>query len=197
MQIVILRYNAGNTLSVKYALERLGLSPILSDEPEVLAGADKIIFPGVGHAETAMNYLKSRNLDEFIRNTTKPFLGICLGMQLLCKHSQEGDIPCLDIFDLEVTHFPKDKNRELKIPHMGWNLLQDFKSPLFKDMPEEAYVYFVHSFYVPSSAYTIASAEYFSAFSAAIQKDNFYAVQFHPEKSSEIGELILKNFIEL
>lgn len=196
MQVAIIKYNAGNTFSVSNALNRLGIEPILTDNIEELQKADKIIFPGVGHAEAAMSYLKKYNLNQVIPQFQQPFLGICLGMQLLCRHSEEANTPCLGIIDLTVKRFP-NLNANQKVPHMGWNQLETLQSPLFEGVLEKSYTYFVHSYYVPESELTTATTNYIHPFSAAIQKDNFYAVQFHPEKSSEVGEKILENFLKL
>jgi len=191
--IAILKYNAGNVQSVIYALQRLGVEPVLTDDAEVLLNADKVIFPGVGAAGTTMQYLKERKLDEVIRNIKNPLLGICLGMQLLCKHSEENDTDCLGIFDVNVKLFPPSE----KVPHMGWNNLQDCRGKLFEKIEPSPDVYFVHSYYAERNPFSIADCNYILPFSAAIQKDNFYAVQFHTEKSSKTGEQILKNFLTL
>lgn len=193
MKTVLIDYGAGNVQSVKYALQRLGVEPILSHDHEVIKSADKVIFPGVGSAKAAMDELKSTGLDKLIPTLKQPVLGICVGLQLMCKHSQEGDVECLGIIDADVKKF----NEGLKIPHMGWNNLVDLKSELFRDFPENKQVYFVHSYYVPVNEYTIATTDYGTPFSAAIKKDNFYAVQFHSEKSGDIGEDLLKRFLEL
>ncbi len=193
MKVVIIKYNAGNVQSVNYALRRLNISAMLTDDAEEILSADKIIFPGVGAAAPAMNYLKDKNLDVVIKNIKQPFFGVCLGMQLLCNYSEEGDTKCLGVFNQNVKKFTGKE----KIPQMGWNNIYDLKSPLFKDVAENAYMYFVHSYYVELSEFTIAKTTYMTEYSSALQKDNFYAVQFHPEKSSAAGEKILKNFIEL
>lgn len=193
MKIAIIKYNAGNTQSVIFALNRLGIEPILTDDFETLKSADKVIFPGVGEASTTMKHLQELKLDQLIPNLKQPVLGICLGMQLMCNHSEENDTNCLGIFDLPVLKF---KSKEEKIPHMGWNNLNYSNNELFQNLPDD-HVYFVHSYYVPTSAYTIAATDYIHEFSAAIKKDNFYAVQFHPEKSGEQGAQILKNFINI
>lgn len=193
MKIALIDYGAGNVQSVKYALNRLGISPILTKNHEEIIAADKVIFPGVGSAKAAMEQLKQSGLDKLIPTLTQPVLGICVGMQLMCKFSQEGNVDCLGILDVEVKRFDEG----LKIPHMGWNDIYDYQSPLFKGLTECDQVYFVHSYYVPVNGATSAKTDYGIEFSAAIQKDNFYAVQFHTEKSGEVGAQILKNFIEL
>ncbi len=194
MKIVIIKYNAGNVQSVLFALERIGVTAQLSDDIEIISKADKVIFPGVGEAGSAMNYLKEKNLDKVIKELKQPVLGICLGMQLLCQHSEESNTKCLGIFNEKVKLFPSDKN--LKVPHVGWNTIYDLKSQLYKNCNEE-YVYYVHSYYVEVGEHTIATTNYILPFSASIHKNNFYACQFHPEKSGSIGETILKNFIAL
>lgn len=193
MKLVIIKYNAGNVQSVNYALQRLNISAMLTDNADEILSADKIIFPGVGAAAPAMNYLKEKNLAALIKNIKQPFFGVCLGMQLLCNHSEENDTKCLGVFNQDVKKFTGKE----KIPQMGWNNIYDLKSPLFKDVDENAYMYFVHSYYAALSENSIAKTTYMTEYSAALQKDNFYAVQFHPEKSSSAGERILKNFIEL
>lgn len=195
MQVAIVKYNAGNIHSVVHALRRLGIEPILTDNPTLLQQADKVIFPGVGEAATTMQYLQKTGLDQVIKNLTQPVLGICLGMQLLCKHSEEGNVDALGIFDIPVKKFTWQKG--LKIPHMGWNQIEQLKGPLFARNQENDYVYFVHSYYVPVCEYTIATTQYSGPFSAALNKDNFYATQFHPEKSGDVGSLILENFLQL
>jgi glutamine amidotransferase len=193
MKVAIVNYNAGNVASVKNALNRLGIEPLLSNKADELISADKVIFPGVGEASTAMDFLKAKGLDQVIRNLKQPVFGVCLGLQLMCKHSEENDTDCLGIFDVEVKKFePK-----LKVPQMGWNTLTGMSSPLFKDLPEEPYVYYVHSYYAELSDHTIAQTDYINPFSAALHKDNFYALQAHPEKSGKVGEKILQNFLEL
>ncbi len=198
MKVVIIDYNAGNVQSVLFALERLGINGILTSDKATIQAADKVIFPGVGEASTAMKFLKERGLDTIIPQLTQPFLGICLGMQLMCKHSEENDTPCLNIFDLEVKKFPNQQNgQRFKVPQIGWNKLHSVKSPLFEHIKNGAYCYFVHSFYVPTNDYSIANAQYSVAYCAALQKGNFFATQFHPEKSSKIGEQIIKNFLNI
>lgn len=191
--IAILKYNAGNISSVENALNRLGYDCLLTNDAKELEKADKIIFPGVGEASSAMAYLKERQLDELIKNFKQPVLGICLGMQLLCNNSEEGETKALGIFDNEVKKFPP---LDL-VPHMGWNNLQFSSHALFKDVAANDDVYFVHSYYATVNDNTIATADYILPFSAALQKDNFYAVQFHPEKSADTGHQILKNFLSL
>jgi imidazole glycerol-phosphate synthase subunit HisH len=193
MKVAIIKYNAGNTCSVSFALQRLGIEPVITDDAELLQTADKIIFPGVGEASTAMQYLQERNLDTLIKKLQQPVLGICLGMQLMCTHSEENDTACLGIFDAEVKKF----NEDLKVPQMGWNKLKKTISSLFTNLPDEPYCYFVHSYYAALCQQTTAVTEYGNSFSAALQKDNFYGVQFHPEKSAAVGEQILKNFLKL
>ena len=196
MNVAIVKYNAGNVYSVVNALRRMGIDPLLTDDAEALRKADRVFFPGQGHAGEAMDYLKARRLDEVIRDLKQPVFGICVGQQLLCKHSEEGDTDCIGIFDEEVKRF-QPKNHEDKVPCMGWNQLYDIKSPLFNGLDDGDYVYFVHSFFVPVCAETIATADYILPYSASMQKDNFYTCQFHPEKSGKVGERILKNFLEL
>ncbi len=191
--IAIVKYNAGNVRSVQNAITRLGYESIITDNPELLQAADKVIFPGVGEASTAMRYLKERKLDLFIPQLKNPVLGICLGMQLLCTHSEEGDTTCLGVFNNRIKRFPATDI----VPQMGWNNFTSIKGDLFKDVTIEEDVYFVHSFYADINENTIAQSEYILNFSAALQKDNFYATQFHPEKSASVGNTILKNFLEL
>ncbi|OYP57778.1 imidazole glycerol phosphate synthase subunit HisH [Prevotella sp. P5-92] len=196
MNIAIVKYNAGNIYSVVNALRRMGIEPDLTDNAERLAKADKVIFPGQGEARSAMDYLRERRLDEVIRNLRQPVFGICVGQQLLCRHSEEGDTDCIGIFDADVRRFVPSRHEE-KVPAMGWNKITDTKSPLFKGFKGYEYVYFVHSYYVPLSADTIATADYIQPYSAALAKDNFFATQFHPEKSGSVGARILQNFIDL
>lgn len=197
--IVIIKYNAGNIRSVLFALERLGYTGTVTDDPGLIRQASHIIFPGVGAANSAMPYLTERGLDEVIRSLKQPFLGICLGMQLMCRHSEENDTECLGLFDISVKKFPPldEEGNALKIPHMGWNKLEELSSPLFTGLDEPAYCYFVHSYYAELSEYTIATSRYGLSFSSALQRENFYGVQFHPEKSADAGEVILKNFLRL
>ena len=191
--IAIVDYDAGNVKSVQNAFDRLGATTTITDNADTLLSADKIIFPGVGEAKTAMNQLKKRNLDQLIFNLKQPFLGICLGLQLMCKHSEEGDTSCLGIFDVDVKKFDKSLN----VPHMGWNNFTTIKGKLFENISIDEDVYFVHSYYAEISQYTVAQTNYSTVFSAAMQKDNFYAVQFHPEKSAAPGVKILRNFLSL
>jgi glutamine amidotransferase len=200
VKLAIVKYNAGNIQSVIYALNRLGIDPILTDNPEELASADKILFPGVGEAQSAMTYLRNAGLDKVLTNLHQPFLGICIGQQLMCKHSEEGDTECLGIFPIEVKKFPKeDKVGNLyKVPHMGWNKLKGLNSPLFEGVnSDHAYVYYVHSYYCEQSEFTTATSEYSLEYSAALHKDNYHSVQFHPEKSGDVGHKILENFLKL
>jgi glutamine amidotransferase len=191
--IAIIKYNAGNTTSVKNAIERLGFECIVTDDEQQIRSADKVIFPGVGEASSAMNYLRERQLDKLITSLTQPVLGICLGQQLMCKFSEEGKTNCLGIIDVQVKKFPSTDI----VPHMGWNSLTNLNSPLFNGINKTDDVYFVHSYYCELSEYTIAECDYILSFSAAMQKNNFYATQFHPEKSASVGEWILKNFLSL
>ena len=193
MRIALIDYGAGNVQSVKYAIKRLGFEPILTKDHDVIRDADKVIFPGVGAAKSAMEQLIDSGLDKLIPSLKQPVLGICVGMQLMCNYSEEGDVECLGIIDAEVKKFREG----LKIPHMGWNNISDFKSKIFDGLLEGEQFYFVHSFYVPENKYSAAITNYGIRFSAAIQKDNFYAVQFHTEKSGDVGEQILKQFLEL
>ena len=194
MQVAIIKYNAGNIRSVLFAMERIGVKAIVTDVQEELERADKLIFPGVGEARSAMKYLKDKGIDGLIRNAKQPLLGICLGMQLLCRHSEENDTDCLGIFDTPVKRFPSST---LKVPQVGWNSVVDTSGPLFNDIPPASYFYFVHSYYAAHSPQTIATTEYGIPFSSALARDNFYGVQFHPEKSAAAGEQLLKNFLAL
>ena len=220
MKIVIIKYNAGNIYSVDYGLKRLGITPIITDDPETILKADKVVFPGQGEAGTTMRYLREHRLDSLICELKQPLLGICIGMQLMCRYSEEGNTECLGIFNAEVKRFIPQRHED-KVPHMGWNSLSSMRGMLFEkpgnnpelaisntssatihgsisgELPENPYVYFVHSYYVPVTNDTVAVCEYIHPFSAAMQKDNFYATQFHPEKSGGIGEIIFKNFIDL
>ena len=194
VQLAIIKYNAGNIQSVSFALERLSVNFRITDDPEEISKSDKVIFPGVGEASTTMNYLRERKLDQLIRNLKQPLLGVCLGMQLMCKHSEENNTDCLGIFDETVRAFVP--NKEMKVPHMGWNNLSLRNSWLDRQL-ENKFAYFVHTYYVPVNAFTSSTTEYIDVFSSAMHKDNFYAVQFHPEKSAETGELVLKSFLKL
>lgn len=196
MKVAIIKYNAGNTRSVEHALHRLGIQPLITDHPEEIKNADKVIFPGVGHAETTMRYLIEHKLDSLIRDLKQPVLGICLGQQLMCSHSEEGNIDCLNIFPVLVRKFQSSDNKD-KIPQMGWNDIYNLTSPLFENIPDKSFVYFVHSYYCELSDFTNGICNYIHPFSASLQKDNFYATQFHPEKSGEIGQKILENFINI
>ena len=198
MKIAIIKYNAGNIRSVLYALERIGHTAVVTDNADEIKNADKVIFPGVGEASTAMNYIKDRNLDKLICSLRQPVLGICLGMQLMCKYSEENDTTCLGIFDEDVKKFaPKPPKGGLKVPQIGWNSIYDLKTDLFKNVKDEGYCYFVHGYYAAKGEHTIATTDYVQPYSSALRKNNFYGVQFHPEKSATTGEQILKNFIEL
>ena len=195
MEIAIIKYNAGNVASVMYALDRIGQNYQLTDDHEQIKKADKVIFPGVGEASTAMAYLKEKGLDTLIKGLKQPVLATCIGMQLLCKHSEEGNVDCIGVFDVEVKKFI---SKDLKIPHVGWNSIeQKGENALMHQLQKEEFVYFVHSFYAPVNEYTTAVCEYVQPFSAMLQKDNFYAAQFHAEISGKAGEQILKNFLAL
>lgn len=205
IKVAIVKYNAGNIYSVYCAVKRLGAEAVITDDPEVLRSADRVIFPGVGEARAAMDYLRATGLDKVLLSLTQPVLGICIGMQLLCQHSEEGDVDCLGVFDVPVVRFnPSDAS--LKVPQMGWNTvtagsedkpLADTGDKLFSGIEPESYFYYVHSYHVPLCQYTIATTDYSGLYSAALHKDNFWAVQFHPEKSGPKGELLLKNFLDL
>jgi imidazole glycerol-phosphate synthase subunit HisH len=199
MNIVIIKYNAGNIESVNNALIRLGVEAEITADAEKIRNADKVIFPGVGEARSTMEYLHRHNLDELIVSLKQPVLGICLGLQLMCSHSEEGDTPCLGIFDEKVKRFEPRPGEEYvtKVPHMGWNSISGFKKGLFSEEMENSYVYFVHSYFAGTGEHTAATCNYILPFSAALQKNNFYATQFHPEKSGETGAAILKNFLSL
>jgi glutamine amidotransferase len=197
MNIVIVKYNAGNIQSVLFALERIGVSAIVTEDEEKIRKADKVIFPGVGEASSAMQYLKKRKLDAVIKGLDQPVLGICLGMQLLCEHTEENDAMCLGIFPLQVRRFNEDRKTGVKVPQIGWNNIYKLKTGLFQGVEENSYIYNVHGYYVEDSVYTIAKCNYGLEYAAAVNKDNFYGLQFHTEKSSSAGERILKNFIAL
>lgn len=197
MDVAIVKYNAGNIYSVINALKRLGITPTLTDNAELLAKADRVLFPGQGEASTAMAYLKERGLDQVIPALRQPVLGICIGQQLMCRHSEEGNADCLGIFPLDVFRFQPEQHND-KVPQMGWNSIHKLQSPLFKDIKDGEFIYNVHSYYVPCHQdYTIATCDYILPYSAALHRDNFYATQFHPEKSGGVGERILRNFLEL
>ena len=210
MDVAIVKYNAGNIYSVVNAMKRLGIEPVLTDDAEMLQKADRVLFPGQGQAREAMEYLKTHQLDQVIKNLKQPVLGICVGQQLLCRHSEEGDVDCIGIFDVDVKRFQPQKHED-KVPAMGWNEIYDLKTELFKGFGNRAdaadaamgetlqhpYSYFVHSYYVPLCEETIAKADYILPYSASLHKDNFYTSQFHPEKSGKVGEQILKNFLEI
>jgi len=194
MKVAIVKYNAGNIRSVDHALKRLGVEAVITDDHDLLVAAERVIFPGVGEAASTMAYLRERDLDSLLKSLTCPVMGICLGQQLMCSWSEEGDTSCIGIFDQPVRHFPINN---LKVPHMGWNSLEKVNGKLIPHELEGSYVYFVHSYYVPVCEDTAAESTYMLPFSAAMQKDNFYATQFHPEKSGDPGELILKQFLSL
>lgn len=193
MKIAVIKYNAGNIGSVANALSRLGKSCLVTDDPDEIISADKVIFPGVGEARSTMKYLKEKGLDLLIPALKQPVLGICLGMQLMCSWSEEGDTPAMGIFPEKIKHF----RGSVKIPHMGWNSIEFLSEGIFTGIPTGSYVYFVHSYFAETGSETMATCDYGTRFSAALHRDNFYAVQFHPEKSSEVGQLMVKNFIEL
>jgi len=200
---VIIKYNAGNIQSVRYALERIGVEPIVTDDHRQILEADKVIFPGVGEASTAMAYLRARGLDELIRDLQQPTLGICLGMQLMCRHSEENDTHALGIFDEDVVLFrpaaadPGPQGQRWKVPQIGWNSIYGLQGALFQGIAAHSYCYFVHGYYAAIGAHTAATANYIGPYSAALEKNNFYGVQFHPEKSAAVGERILRNFLAI
>lgn len=202
MDVAIVKYNAGNIYSVVNAMKRLGINPILTDDAEMLQKADRVLFPGQGQAKEAMEYLKAHHLDQVIRDLKQPVLGICVGQQLLCCHSEEGDVDCIGIFDVDVKRFQPQRHED-KVPAMGWNEIYNLKTDLYKGFGKSSeallhpYSYFVHSYYVPLCEDTIATADYILPYSASLHKDNFYTCQFHPEKSGKVGEQILKNFLEI
>jgi glutamine amidotransferase len=196
MKIAVIKYNSGNVQSVLYALERLGADAELTDDPEKIRAADKVIFPGQGEASTAMAYLKARKLDTLIKELKQPFLGVCLGLQLLCEHTEENDTACLGVFPVKVKRFIPENSQEFKVPHVGWNELENLTAdPLLHGLPANPFVYYVHSFYAELSEYTIATTHYIHDFSAILHRDNFWAIQAHPEKSSMVGEKLLANFL--
>lgn len=196
MNIVIIKYNAGNIFSVEHAFKRLGIEAVVTGDKELIRKADKVIFPGVGEASSTMQHLQQTGLDKLIPDLKQPVLGICLGMQLMCSRSEEGNVDCLNIFGTEVKRFVPQKHED-KVPHMGWNTISNVKSDLFDTSLENQFVYFVHSYYVAISEHTAAVTDYIHPFSAAMHKNNFYATQFHPEKSGSVGESILKNFLKI
>ena len=196
MNLTIIQYNAGNIQSVLYALERVGISATVTDDPALIQTSDKVIFPGVGEASTAMAYLKERNLDQLIVSLKQPVLGICLGMQLMCRHSAENDTNCLGIFDEQVLAF-KATEKTTKVPQMGWNNIRNLKTDLFNGVSENSFAYFVHGYYAGLGTNTIATTDYIEEYSSGLHKNNFYGVQFHPEKSAELGEQIIQNFLAL
>lgn len=196
MNVAIVKYNAGNIGSVENAVRRMGIEPIVTDNVEKIQSADRVIFPGQGEAHSTVEYLKAHRLDEVIVGLKQPVLGICIGMQLLCRHSEEQDTDCLGVFDVDVKRFIPQQHED-KVPQMGWNMIEDTKTVLFKGFEKPEFVYFIHSFYVPTCDWTIATTNYIQPYSSALHKDNFYTTQFHPEKSGKVGERILKNFIEL
>ena len=196
MKVVIVKYNAGNIRSVDFALKRLGVEAQITDNATEIRNADKVIFPGVGEAHSTMSFLRQTGMDQLLVSLRQPFLGICLGMQLMCRHSEEGDVDCLGMFDEEVKLFVPKLHTD-KVPHMGWNQLENINGRLFKGVKQGEFVYFVHSYYVPVCDFTAASTKYIVPFSASLEKDNFFATQFHPEKSGAVGETILKNFLDL
>ena len=196
MKVAIIKYNAGNIFSVECALRRLGVEPIITADKEELFSADKVIFPGVGEAATTMKYLHSTGLDGLIPQLKQPVLGICLGMQLMCSHSEEGNVDCLGIFDTDVKRFVPHCHEE-KVPHMGWNMIRDTRSALFDGLTDREFVYFVHSYYVPMNECSAATTDYIIPYCSALHRNNFYATQFHPEKSGRVGEVILNNFLAL
>ena len=194
MKVAVVKYNAGNIQSVMNALRRVGVDPVLTDNPVELRKADRVIFPGQGEASHAMEYLQTHGLDQVIKSLTQPVLGICIGQQLMCEHSEEGNVDCLGIFPAQVLRFHPQKH-EQKVPHMGWNQLENVQDSLLEGICEGAFVYFVHGFYVPTTDYTIATTNHILSFSSAMRKGNFMATQFHPEKSGSVGERILTNFL--
>ncbi len=196
MKVAIVDYNAGNVCSVLNAVRRIGVEPLLTRDADEIRSADKVIFPGQGEAAGTMRFLRDTGLDRVITGLQQPVLGICIGMQLLCRHSDEGDTDCMGVFDADVLHFAPQRHED-KVPHMGWNSLRDMRGPLFTGLGDGAYVYFVHSYYVPLCESTAATCDYIQPFSAALRRDNFHATQFHPEKSGSVGERILQNFLAL
>ncbi|MCM0041558.1 MAG: imidazole glycerol phosphate synthase subunit HisH [Algoriphagus sp.] len=198
MKVVLIKYNAGNVQSVLYALARLGVEAELTDEIEKIRSADRVIFPGQGEASSAMSYLKERRLDQVIQEIKQPFLGVCLGLQLLCTHSEENDTDCLGIFPIKVKRFIPSAYSQEKVPHVGWNSLENLvKNPLFKDLPESKFMYYVHSYYAELGEHTLATTSYIHDFTALLHRDNYWAIQAHPEKSGALGEKLLENFLAI
>jgi glutamine amidotransferase len=198
MKVALIKYNAGNVQSVCYALERLGVEAELTDDPEKIRAADRVIFPGQGEASSAMAYLKERNLDQVIREVKQPFLGVCLGLQLLCTHSEENDTDCLGIFPVKVKRFIPSVNRQEKVPHVGWNSLENLiENPLLKNLPDSKFMYYVHSYYAELGEHSIATTTYIHDFTAILNRNNYWAIQAHPEKSSTLGEKLMENFLAL
>jgi glutamine amidotransferase len=198
MKVALIKYNAGNVQSVRYALERLGVEAELTDDPEKISTADRVIFPGQGEASSAMAYLKERNLDQVIRDVKQPFLGVCLGLQLLCTHSEENNTPCLGIFPQLVKRFIPSESGQEKVPHVGWNSIENLvDNPLLKDLPEAKHLYYVHSYYATLGEGTLATTHYIQDFTAILHRANYWAIQAHPEKSSTLGEKLLMNFLAL
>ena len=198
MKVVLIKYNAGNVQSVLYALERLGVEAELTDEVEKIRAADRVIFPGQGEASSAMAYLKERNLDQVIREIKQPFLGVCLGLQLLCTHSEENDTDCLGIFPVKVKRFIPSASEQEKVPHVGWNSLENLvKNPLLKDLPDSKFMYYVHSYFAELGEHTLATTSYIHDFTAILHRNNYWAIQAHPEKSGALGEKLLENFLDL
>ncbi|MDR0973325.1 MAG: imidazole glycerol phosphate synthase subunit HisH [Prevotellaceae bacterium] len=196
MQVAIIQYNAGNLFSVDHALRRLGIEPIITDDPAILRTADKVVLPGQGEASATMSYLAARGLDKVIKDLRQPVLGICIGLQLMCRHSEEGDVDCLGIFPTEVRRFVPERHED-KVPHIGWNTLEHTTGQLFDKLTDGEFAYYLHSYYALPCEYTIAVTNYICSFSASLHRDNFYATQFHPEKSGGVGERILQNFLSL
>lgn len=198
MNLAIVKYNAGNIQSVLYALERIGVEATVTDDQDFLRKADKVIFPGVGEASSAMQYLRERGIDKLLTSLKQPVLGICLGMQLMCQYSEENDTDCLGIFDEKVLKFDvAGATERIKVPQIGWNTIYNLKSPLFKGLPENSFCYFVHGYHAALGEHTIATTDYIQPYSSALHRDNFYGVQFHPEKSAAVGEQIIKNFLAI
>jgi glutamine amidotransferase len=198
MKVVLIKYNAGNVQSVLYALERLGVEAELTDEVEKIRAADRVIFPGQGEASSAMAYLKERKLDQVIREIKQPFLGVCLGLQLLCTHSEENDTDCLGIFPVKVKRFIPSASKQEKVPHVGWNYLENLvKNPLLKDLPDSKFMYYVHSYFAELGEHTLATTSYIHDFTAILHRNNYWAIQAHPEKSGALGEKLLENFLAI